>query len=101
MSGLVFNSGARLHVQNCVFQGFATSGIAFSPGTGSATTTKIVVQDSTILTNGAGISIKPSGGIAVNASLDRVRVGNNAGDGVMVDGTAGSARSTLPSTTAR
>ena len=90
VSGLVLNSGARLHVQNCVFQGFATSGMAFSPGAGSATTTKIVVQDSTILNNGAGISIKPSGGIAVNASLDRVRVGNNAGDGVMVDGTAGS-----------
>jgi hypothetical protein len=90
VSGLVFNSGARLNVQNCVFQGFATSGIMFSPGTGSATTTKIVVQDTTILNNGAEISIKPTGGIAANVALDRVRVGNNTDVGVMVDGTGGS-----------
>ena len=30
-SGVVFNSGAHLHIENCVFQGFATSGIMFRP----------------------------------------------------------------------
>ena len=38
-SGVVFTSGARLHIENCVFQGFTTSGITFSPGAGSAATT--------------------------------------------------------------
>ena len=42
MSGVVFNSGARLHIQNCVIQGFATSGITFAPGAGSAGVAQLV-----------------------------------------------------------
>jgi len=89
-SGVVFLSGARLHIENCVFLGFATSGITFSPGTGSATTTQLVVQDTTILNNATGLLIRPTGGIAVNVTLRWLHVDNNSGEGLRVDGTGGS-----------
>jgi hypothetical protein len=89
-SGVVFLSGARLNISQCAFQGFTTSGITFSPGTGSATTTQTVVQDSTILNNATGLLIRPIGGIAANAALRRLRIDNNTGDGLRIDGTGGS-----------
>jgi subtilase family serine protease len=89
-SGVVFLSGARLHIEDCVFLGFTTSGITFSPGAGSAITTQLVVQDSTILNNATGLLIQPTGGIAANVAMRRLRIDNNTGEGLRVDGTAGS-----------
>ncbi len=89
-SGIVFTSGARLRIENCAFLGFTTSGITFSPGAGSATTTLLVVQDTTILNNATGILIRPTGGIAVNAVLRWLHIDSNTGDGLRVDGTGGS-----------
>jgi hypothetical protein len=89
-SGVVFLSGARLNINQCVFQGFTTSGMTLSPGTGSATTTQVVVQDTTILNNATGLLIQPTGGIAVNVAMRRLRIANNSGEGLRVDGTGGS-----------
>jgi hypothetical protein len=89
-SGVVFLSGARLNINRCVFQGFAASGMTLSPGTGSATTTQVVVQDTTILNNATGLLIQPTGGIAVNVAMRRLRIANNSGEGLRVDGTGGS-----------
>jgi hypothetical protein len=89
-SGVVFTSGARLFIENCVMQGFTTSGITLSPGAGSATTTKLVVEDTTILNNATGLLIQPIGGIAANVALRWLHINNNAGEGLRVDGTAGS-----------
>jgi hypothetical protein len=89
-SGIVFNSGAQLHIANCMVQGFATSGITFAPGTGSASTAEMVIQDSTILANGTGLSIKPTGGIAANVTLSKVHIDKNSGGGLRADGTGGS-----------
>jgi hypothetical protein len=88
-SGVVFTSGARLIINQCVFQGFTTSGMTLSPGTGSAATALLVVQDTTILDNGTGILIQPTGGIAANVRLRRLRIDHNTGDGLRVDGTGG------------
>ena len=88
-SGVVFSSGARLIIENCVVLGFTTSGITLSPGAGSATTTKVVVQNTTILNNATGLLIQPTGGIAANVRLRRLRIDNNTGEGLRVDGTAG------------
>jgi hypothetical protein len=101
-SGVVFSSGARLHVENCIFLGFTTSGITFSPGTGSAVTTQLVVQDTTILNNATGLLIRPTGGIAANVELRRLRIDNNTGEGLRVDGTGGSGaiKATLADSTA-
>ena len=90
MSGVVFNSGARLHIQNCLFQGFATAGIAFAPGAGSAGVAQLSIDDATIIGNATGIWIKPTGGIAANVALDRVDIVHNDGEGLRVDGTGGS-----------
>jgi hypothetical protein len=89
-SGVVFTSGARLHIRDCAVLGFTTSGITFSPGAGSATTTQVVVRDTTILNNATGILIQPTGGIAANAALRWLRIDNNTGEGLRVDGTGGS-----------
>ncbi len=90
MSGVVFNSGARLHIQNCLFQGFATAGIAFAPGAGSAGAAQLSIDDTTIIGNATGIWIKPTGGIAANVALDRIDIDHNDGDGLRVDGSGGS-----------
>ena len=89
-SGVVFLSGALLQIENCVFQGFATSGITLSPGAGSATTTQFVVRNTTILNNATGILIRPTGGIAANVLLRWLHLDNNAGEGLRIDGTGGS-----------
>jgi hypothetical protein len=101
-SGVVFLSGARLHIENCVFLGFTASGMTFSPGTGSAVTTQLVVLDTTILNNATGLLIRPTGSIAANAVLRRLHIDNNTGEGLRVDGTAasGAINATLADSTA-
>ena len=89
-SGVVFTSGARLNISQCVFQGFTTSGMTLSPGVGGANTTLITVQNTTIFNNATGILIRPTGGIAANVRLRRLHIDNNSGDGLRVDGTGGS-----------
>jgi hypothetical protein len=89
-SGVVFTSGARLNVNQCVFQGFTTSGMTLSPGAGSAITTRLIVQNTTILNNATGILIQPTGGIAAKVGLRWLRIDHNTGDGLRVDGTGGS-----------
>ena len=89
-SGVVFTSGARLNVNQCVFQGFTTSGMTLSPGVGGANTALITVQNTTILNNATGILIQPTGGIAANVRLRRLHIDHNSGDGLRVDGTGGS-----------
>jgi Divergent InlB B-repeat domain len=89
-SGVVFTSGARLNVNQCVFQGFATSGMTLSPGAGGANKTLITVQNTTIISSATGILIRPTGGIAANVRLRRLHIDHNTGDGLRVDGTGGS-----------
>jgi hypothetical protein len=88
-SDVVFTSGARLSVNQCVFLGFATSGMTLSPGVGGANTTLITVQNTTIVDNATGILIQPTGGIAANVRLRRLRIDHNTGDGLRADGTGG------------
>jgi len=89
-SGVVFLSGARLNINKCVFQGFTTSGMTLSPGAGSAPTTLLDIQDTTIVNNATGVLIQPTGNIAANVSLRGLRADNNTGEGLRVDGTSGS-----------
>jgi hypothetical protein len=89
-SGVVFTSGSRLFIENCVMQGFTTSGITFSPGAGSATTTQLVVKGTTILNNATGILTRPTDGVAAKVMLRRLHIDNNTGEGLRIDGTGGS-----------
>jgi hypothetical protein len=89
-SGVVFNSGSRLVIERCMFQGFDTAGIAFTPGTGSATTAQMFIDSSTIVGNGGGILVKPTAGIVAAVTLTQVHIDQNSGDGLIADGTGGS-----------
>jgi hypothetical protein len=89
-SGIVFTSGARLYVQNCVLRGFTTSGMAFSPGIGSAATAQLFIKDTLILGNTTGLLIQPTGGIAADVTLQWLQIDANNGEGLRIDGTGGS-----------
>jgi Pro-kumamolisin, activation domain/Divergent InlB B-repeat domain len=89
-SGVVFASGAALHIHNCVLQGFTTSGITFSPGAGSAANAHLIVRDTTLLNNAAGILTRPTGGVAAKVVLRRLHIDNNTGEALRIDGTGGS-----------
>ena len=80
-SGVNFISGARLHIEKCSFQSFATSGITFAPGGGSAATVAMVIEDTTLINNTVGLSIRPTGGIAANVALRRIKLDKNIIDG--------------------
>jgi hypothetical protein len=89
-SGVVFNSGSRLLIEHCMFQGFDTAGIAFTPGAGSATTAQMFVENSTVVGNAGGVLVKPTEGIAAEVTLIRVHIDQNSGSGLIADGTSGS-----------
>jgi hypothetical protein len=89
-SGVAFNSGSRLQVEHCTFQGFDTAGIAFTPGAGSATTAQMFVEDSTMVGNAYGVSVIPTAGIAAAVTLTRVHLDQNSITGLIADGTNGS-----------
>jgi hypothetical protein len=88
-AGVYFTAGARLHVENCVVQGFTTAGIAFAPGTIAGSTTRLAVEGTTFLNNATGLLIQPMSGVTANAELRRLRIDHNAGDGLRVDGAGG------------
>jgi len=93
VGGIVFNSGAALHVQKVHIRKFSSSsgnagGIFFQP----TTYAELYVVDSYLTDNGStgslsgGIVITPGGSGSVNASINRVRLENNS-TGIIVDGT--------------
>ncbi len=74
-SGILFRSGAALHLDNVRVYGFGKYGVEFTP-TGNA---KLFVKDSTIGDNsGGGVYVKPSGTASVLASLVGVTLTRNA-----------------------
>jgi hypothetical protein len=89
-SGVVFNSGSRLQVEHCTFQGFDTAGIAFTPGAGGATTAQMFVEDSTMVGSADGVLVMPTAGIAAAVTLTRVHLDQNSVTGLVADGTNGS-----------
>jgi hypothetical protein len=89
-SGVIFARGARLNVKDCVFQGFSGAGIAFSPGIGSASVTKMVIEDATVIENAPGMLIKPTSGVGAEITITNTKFDQNNGDGVRVDSTGGS-----------
>lgn len=87
-TGISYTSGQALHIEGCVINGVTNTG---GSGRGIDVTGggRIFIKDTTVR-NGAGgraISLAPGSG-AVIASLDRVRLDNNAGDGIYVGANA-------------
>jgi hypothetical protein len=90
--GIQFNTGAALHVDNCVIRGFQAGtavGINFAP---SAANSRLTVRNSYIsengtgTTTGGGIFIKPTGSGSALAVIDHTTTANNI-TGIRADGT--------------
>jgi hypothetical protein len=82
-NGIVFSTGAALHVEDCSVSGFSSSasGLLFVPG-GHAT---LEVEDSSIRDNSFGIYIAPAapGGQAL-VTIEHTRLERNGDSGLMV-----------------
>jgi hypothetical protein len=83
--GVAINTAARVVIENCDIFGFSTLAVSVNP---SAGTLFLKLQETTLNNNGGGISIKPTGGAVVKASIERTRIDANTG-GVKLDGTGG------------
>lgn len=75
--GVNFDSGAALHIENCVINNFSRGVLFDAPG-------KLFVSDTIVQKNFVGIQIASANGI--QASIERVRAINNTSLGVYVGG---------------
>lgn len=77
--GINFDSGAALHVENCVINNFSRGILFDAPG-------KLFVSDATVQKNFIGIQIGTTNGTlltgAIQASIERVRAVNNSSIGI-------------------
>jgi len=85
-TGVLISAAAAVVVEKCDIFGFAQAAIQATVSTG---TLALKVQESTLNNNGSGVSIKPSGGAIVNASIERTHADASTGGGIRVDGTNG------------
>jgi len=85
INGISFNSGAVLHVENCFIFGFSNDAINIVPNQAA----QVVISDTTVSNNGAGISVRAGSAGAVNASLQRVKMNQNTDFGLKADGSGG------------
>ena len=76
--GIVFMSGAALHLESCIVNGFSSNGIALGPSG------NFFARDVTVRNNaGGGILLSTVGAGSITASLDRIRVDGN-GTGINI-----------------
>jgi hypothetical protein len=87
-SGIVFNSGTSLTVENCVVRKMLGDGLDFRS---TATTTQTLAVSNSYFTNNAsnGIVIETLSSGAVTAAIDRTEFNNNANIGLFVWGANG------------
>jgi hypothetical protein len=82
-TGIQFNSGTTLNVQNSVIRNFSSVGIAFAPT--SSTASQLFVSNTLVSDNGGnGISLNPSGSGSTTGVLDHVTMENNVGVGLNI-----------------
>jgi hypothetical protein len=84
LSGIQFNSGAALHIEDCTINSFGT-GIQIKPGTTSQIFIKNTVVRNSSTANGDGnaIEVVPSGG-QIQVFIQDTIVGNNGGTGILL-----------------
>jgi len=82
-NGVVFNTGASLTIESCLVRGLGNIGIVFAPSDVSS-----LFVSNTLVAHNASIAmlVGPTGAGAVRASLNRVELYKNGGDGLLVSG---------------
>jgi hypothetical protein len=86
-TGIVFNSGKSLTIEDCVVRDLNSTGIAFRPASG---TTTLVVSRTTVTSVGSrGIHVNPQSGAtaSVKALVHRSEVHNGTDIGIFAHGT--------------
>ena len=87
INGILFNSGAILHVEDCVIRHFTGSGIQIQPNTtASFIVTRTTVFDNGTGTSGAGITVAPAA--TVEGTIDRLIANRNV-FGIFANGASG------------
>jgi hypothetical protein len=82
-SGIVFNSGGSLNVQDSVIRNFSSNGIVFAPN--SSTLSQIFVSNTLVADNGGiGIQLVPFGSGTTSGIFDHVKLQNNVSIGLSV-----------------
>ena len=97
LSGVQFNSGGVLNVENCRIMNFngqtSSAGISFQPNSSSQlnVTNTILTANGQSAGTGGGILIQPQSGGGVTAVINQVSLLNNSAGGITVDGTVAGA----------
>jgi hypothetical protein len=80
-TGIVFNSGGSLTVEDSVIRHFSNAGIDFAPNTSNPS--QLYVSNTPVSDNGTdGIIIEPSGSGTTTGVLDHVKTINNGNNGI-------------------
>jgi hypothetical protein len=83
-TGIKFNTGKSLTVENCIIRHVTSAGIDFLPNA----TSNLSVSNSLVADNGThGIYVSPTGSGTFTAVFNRVEANTNAISGIVVDGT--------------
>ena len=82
-TGILFNTGGTLDLQDCLIRNFANDGIDFFPTASS----KYFISNTVVADNGNyGIYVAPKVAGAANGTITGARVTNNGNTGIFVDG---------------
>jgi len=82
-TGIQFNTGLSLTVENCVIRHVTQDGIDFLPNA----TSSLSVSNSLVADNASrGIYVLPTGSGTVTAVFNRVQANNNGGNGIVLNG---------------
>ena len=88
LNGVVFNSGAILHIEDCSIRHFTQFGINIKPNTNVAfVVTRTTLFDNGTSPSGGGIAVAPVSG-ATEGTIDRVIANRNV-FGIQANGTSG------------
>jgi len=93
-TGIQFNSGTSLTVENCVIRHMAGDGIDFlsTTATSALSVSNLLVADN----SGSGVLLRPTG--SATAVFNRVELGNNGGHGILVNGFNSTGANTINAT---
>ena len=82
-TGIQFNTGLSLTVENCIIRHVTQDGIDFLPNA----TSSLSVSNSLVADNASrGIYVLPTGSGTVTAVFNRVQANNNGGNGIVLNG---------------
>ncbi|MGH6926247.1 MAG: hypothetical protein ACRED5_21170 [Propylenella sp.] len=85
LNGIRVLSAGRVHIRNCLIRGFrGTNGSGIDVNVG--VTTRVLVDDTTVANNFAGIKVRPVGATTAVVVLSNVIVDGNLNQGLLSDG---------------